>query len=412
MANASLDHMLSLVIFLAALILFIGLFGDNIQTAISYEQHTAISTKTSDYLDTLLLNPGLSIRMDDNWSKIDSLPIGFGLQDPSVGQYKLSPFSTMRLTSTTHSAVFYPRTGLTYNNLTDGHGSYLLTPTSKTVDYATASKLLGINGTYGFKLTLTPTVTVNIQKISTGSPLQFTVDVTGTGLVLSNANITYTLIVVNQDTNPYPSYTMIPGTTQTLEDGSLSAPLTFSGIDGENRAYALIVYSYIYGLKGMGCYVHQPDSSVSVVPLVDSFEEETVTLAHSESVGEASGSMYSPLTYSASYAILTEEYYLRHVTLEQPNANGTLDNTQKYTTIKVPNNAGILIVTYRDAPTGQTGITLAPWGLGPIAYPVILGGSDAGQDWVTTDIRQVTISGIAYQAQLSLWRLQGYGGSG
>ena len=53
-----------------------------------------------------------------------------------------------------------------------------------------------------------------------------------------------------------------------------------------------------------------------------------------------------------------------------------------------------------------------PWGLGSLAFPLTFGGNPAGQEWVTTDIRQVTIGGIAYQAKLELWNLQGYSGSG
>ena len=44
-----------------------------------------------------------------------------------------------------------------------------------------------------------------------------------------------------------------------------------------------------------------------------------------------------------------------------------------------------------------------PWGVNSLAFPVTFGGNPAGQNWVTTDIRQVTIDGIAYQAKLELW---------
>lgn len=44
-----------------------------------------------------------------------------------------------------------------------------------------------------------------------------------------------------------------------------------------------------------------------------------------------------------------------------------------------------------------------PWGLGALAFPLTFGGNPVGQEWVTTDIRQVIIGGVAYQAQLSVW---------
>ena len=44
---------------------------------------------------------------------------------------------------------------------------------------------------------------------------------------------------------------------------------------------------------------------------------------------------------------------------------------------------------------------------GPLAFPVAFGDDPAEQEWVATDMRQVLISGVAYQAKLSLWSLAG-----
>jgi|YelNatPaOPRAMG01_1025707.scaffolds.fasta_scaffold38847_3 hypothetical protein len=400
MASASIDHMLSLIIFIAALFIFIGMFSNTIQNGVAYQQHTAMSTKTSDLLDTILLNPGLP----PNWGQTDAAPVGFGLQDANLSQYKLCSLSAMRLTCG-GPLVSYPRTGGYFNNLSAGYGGYLLTPTDKTVDYLTASQQLGINGTYGFQLTLTPTITVTIQKISTGAPLQFSVAASGTGFVFANANVTYSLIVVNQDSNIYPSYTIISGENSTDAAGTLVIP-PFTGIDGESRSYALIVYTYLYGLKGAGYYVHVPASSPAVMPLVDSFQNRNITLAHSDTVGAQASSPASQLSYNASFAIVTEEYSLRQVILDQPT--GIVGGSEpSYSSVQVPDNSGILIVAYKNTASGQCGIVLMPWGLGSLAFPVTFGGNANGYDWVTTDIRQVTIDGIAYQAKLSLWSLQG-----
>lgn len=411
MANASLDHMLSLTIFMAALLIFIGIFSQTIQTGISYQQHTAMSTKASDLLDTILLNPGIP----DNWSRIDELPSGFGLQDSGFSQYRLNPISSMRLTSITEEPVYYSRTEMYYNNLTTGYGSYLLMPSTQAINYSLASKLLGINGTYGFQLSLTPTLTVNIEKISMGAPLRFSIETSGTGFVLANANVTYSLILVNENGAEYPSYTIVSGNCVTNQAGEVPA-LTFSGIDGESRSYALIVYSYLYGLKGMGYYVHVPDFfTETIVPLVEGLENRSISLTHADSVGSAEPSVYSQLSYNATFAILTEEYTLRQVILEQTSAVGKVDcgpgSTQEYASVIVPDNTGILIVTYKDTSTSEYGMVLVPWGLGSMAYPVTFGGDYTGHDWVTTDIRQVTISGIAYHARISLWSLEGHAGS-
>ena len=410
MASGAVDHIVSLIIFMAALLIFIGLFSQSMQTGIAYEQHKALSTKTSDLLDNILLNPGLP----SNWGQSDDAILGFGLQDPDFFQYKLSSFSPMRLTSSILPPVYY--NGGYYSNVSTGVGTYLLSPFAKDLNYSTVSKTLGINDTYGFQLTLTPTITFSIEKTSTGTPLQLSINAAGTGYLLANSPITYSLIVVNQNVNDYPSYRIISGACTTNEEGS-TPTLTFSGIDGESQSYALIVYSYLNGLRGIGNYVHIPPSTLkSIVPLIDSFQDRNITIATSDSVGQTPQSpSYSLLSYNASFAILSEDYTIRPVSLDQPSAVGKVfydsDSGQNQSSVTVPNNAGILIVTYKDT-ADHYGVVLMPWGLNSMAFPLTFGGNPLGQEWVTNDIRQVTIGGIAYQAELRLWSLQGYSGSG
>ena len=407
MASAGIDHMISLTIFMVAILIFIGFFSQTMQTGIAYQRHSALSTKTSDLLDGILLNPGMPI----NWGQRDDAIGGFGLQDPEFSNYRLSSFSLMRLASSVQSPVYY--NGTYYSNLTAGFGGYLLTPSEESIDYSSVSEALGINETYGFRLSLTPTINVLIEKISTtGAPLQFSVDVAGTGFVLANSNISYSLLLVNQDGSEYPSYTVISGRTTTDPSGSIVLP-TFSALDGESQAYALIVYSYLNGLKGVGYYVHVPTSfTKTVVPLIDSFQNRSILIAHGDSVGEPPvPPSSSELSYNMSFVILTEDYTLGQVQLDQPTAYGKLvygsGSGQDNATINVPNNEGILIVSYKDA-ASQYGLVLMPWGLGSMGFPLTFGGDPAGQDWVTTDVRQVSVGGISYQAKLELWNIQGY----
>ncbi len=410
MASGAIDHMVSLIIFIAAITIFIGLFSQNMQTGIAYQRHNVLSTKTSDLLDNILLNPGIP----STWGQSDGSIAGFGLQDPDYSQYKLSSFSLMRLAST-QSAVYYPRTGTYYSNDSVRSGSYLLVPSAESLNYSTTSKLLGINGTYGFQLTLTPTITFNIQKISTYSPLTVQVNVDGTGYPLANAPLSYSLIIVSQGANNYPSYTVVRGVNAT--DGAGLAELVFPQITSESQSYALIIYSRLDGLKGMGYYVNNPPAlTKTVIPLIDSFQNRTILLTHSDSIGQPSQPPgYSELSYNASFVILTEDYTLRQIQLGQQSAVGNLSyglgSELDYTSITVPNNDGILIITCKSN-SGQYGVVLMPWGLGSLAFPLKFGSNPAGQDWVTTDIRQVTVGSIAYQAQLGLWNLQGYSRTG
>ena len=402
MANGAIDHIVSLIIFIAALSIFIGLYSQNMQTGVTYERHNALSTKTSDLLDNILLNPGIP----STWGQSDGVVVGFGLQDPAYTQYELSSFSSMRLAST-DSPVYYPRTGTYYSNIYTGFGGYLLAPEAKCVNNTAVSKILGINGTYGFQLSLKPTVTVSIAETSI-APLQLTVNVDGTGYPFANTPLTYSFLLVSQDANVYPSYTIFSGVA--LTDMAGSSQISFPQVTSETQSYALIVYSSLDGLKGVGYYVHEsPNFTKTVVPVVDSFQSNSILLVHGDTIGQTPQVPgYSQLSYNASFFISADDYTLRQVVLGSGTTYGKLISGggigQDYTSLTLPSNDGFLFVAYKDV-FGHYGVVMMPWGLGSLAFPLTFGGNPVGQEWVTTDIRQVTIDGIAYQAQLSLWNV-------
>jgi hypothetical protein len=43
-----------------------------------------------------------------------------------------------------------------------------------------------------------------------------------------------------------------------------------------------------------------------------------------------------------------------------------------------------------------------------LAFSTTFGGDPSQQEWVVTDMRHVTVGGIAYQAQIAVWSLEGY----
>jgi len=80
-----------------------------------------------------------------------------------------------------------------------------------------------------------------------------------------------------------------------------------------------------------------------------------------------------------------------------------------YPTISMPScTSGILIVAYQTNQTagGNGGVVLMPWGISSLAFPATFGENPLQQDWVATDMRQVTVNGVSYQAKLSLWSYQ------
>jgi hypothetical protein len=403
MTGATIDHMISVTVFLGAILLFISLFNQTIQTAILYQRHRYIATKCSDILDGMLLNPGNPLE----WGKTNSTPTSFGLQDPEFTQYRLSPYSLMRLVSSTGTPITYPKTGLTYSNMSMGFGDFLFVPYTKAINYSIATKLLGINNTYGFQLTIMPIITVNVKETHSANPLTLTVNVTGTGFPLSNATVSYCFLkVVPKGRGNYPSYSSSFGTAFTDVEGE--AILSFPGV-ASTDSYVLIAYAHLSGIVGIGYHERVTSDKRYVLPLIDSFADRRVILAHSYDV-HYFGPPESAVFYNATFVLLTEDFTLREMPME--NSTGKTDkvnygNGQPYKTVIIPTyNPGILIITYES--NNEYGVVLMPWGMSSMAFPVTFGDSPLGREWVATDTRLVLVNGIAYRAMLSLWSLAGY----
>lgn len=402
MAGATIDHLVAATTFLTAFFIFVSLFTQTIQTAVIYQRHRQLAIKCSDLLDNMLLNPGYPF----DWGESNATPTSFGLQDPEFSQYRLSPFSIMRLNSSVGEPVYYPKTGLWYSNITLGFGNFLLVPYTEVVNYSTVARLLGVNGSYGFQLTLTPLVTVSISEVQAENPLILKVEVAGTGSPLSNALVNWCLLSVSGQ-GSYPSYTTDYGNATTDEEGV--ALLNFPNIDGESDSYALIAYARLSGLLGVGYYEHVNHDENYVVPFVSDFERREIIIAHSYDVH--GGDNPAEISYNATFLVLTEDFTLREIPLE--NSTGKIGRINygeghPYKTIQIPTyNPGILVITYRKSAV-ETGVIAMPWGINSLGFSVTFGENPFGREWVATDIRQVIVNDLPYQVKLALWDLSGY----
>jgi hypothetical protein len=264
---------------------------------------------------------------------------------------------------------------------------------------------MGINGSYDFSLTMTPIVNVSISEKQT-NPLNVIVKVAGSGYPLANSNISYCFIKNTGTGSQYPSYMIQCNATTT--DSLGTASLNLGTYDQTRESYALIAYARTSGLVGVGSYQHFRYIDSYPIPLVSSFASGKILIAHSQDIVNSSSPL--PITYNATFVILTQDFTLREMPLENaterigkanPGTSGTM-------TIQT-DNPGILVVSYmKDNSSDSSGIVLMPWGTSSMAFPTTFGDDPKYHEWVTTDIRQVTVGNIAYQAKLALWSLEGY----
>ncbi|MEM3442024.1 MAG: hypothetical protein QXV09_07050, partial [Candidatus Bathyarchaeia archaeon] len=293
---------------------------------------------------------------------------------------------------------------MTYSKVTLGFGNCLLMPYDGVLNYSTALRLMGLNRAYGFQLALTPMVNVSIAE-EQASPLKLAVNVSGIGFSLASATLSYRLIAVLLNETQLRYLSGESGTDRVRLDDQGRVTVSFSLSVDENVTYCFIAYAHLGGVTGVGAYVRESSSSSSIIPFVKSVGSREIILAHSADV-PYTASFQEDLLYNATLVFADENWKVKTLALD--GASGTVTCGAGYLpgVITMPQNcSGTLAIAYKSA-NGGGGFVLVPWGVGSL--PVVFGDDPAKQEWVATDTRQVMVNGVAYQAKLALWSLEGY----
>ena len=399
MTGSTIDHMVSVTVLIAALVLTMGLYSQMLGSAIAYERSRQVAMKAVDLMDATCLSPG----NPQDWGQSNSTPLGFGLQDPESAGYILSPYSVLRLrTSSDSQLVYYDKTGEYYNNFSLGHGGSLLVPAGGCVNYTEVATLMGVNGSYGFRITVSPTINITISPVPE-SYLVLNVAVRGPGLPLGGATLKYHMYQVVGGGGNVPSLVAESGNAQT--DSTGSALIEFPSIDPEDP-YAFIVYASLGGLNGVGYHSNDDLGGYPefIVPLVSNLEDGTVIIAHSWDVHEY-GPPVPDVHYNATFFVLTTDFELSQVQILNSTGHVNYGEGKPYTATQVPvSQSGILLISYRWG--ARFGSVLVPWGISTLGVSASFGGDPSGHTFVATELRQVIVKEMSYQVRLAVWSLE------
>ena len=404
MAGVTIDHMIAFVLLIAVLMASMGAYSQIISSAVAYQQNHKVAMKAAELANALLLSTG----DPKDWGQGNSTPSALGLQDPETGGYSLSAFSLARLSSATQALVYYSKTGLWYSNNSLGGGGTLFVPVTNAVNYTTATKLLGVNGSYAFRLTVTPTLNVSISEVNL-NPLRLKVDVRGPGLTVRDATLNYFLYRAVPQGGQYPSFQSFSGTSQT--DSTGSATLIFPSVDGSQYAYSVMVYARLGGLTGVGYRTRESIGNNKIMPFVEDFKNRVVLIAHSWDVHNFPPPV-AALHFNTTFLSLTQNFELREI--QMVNSSGFLKSGKvnygegyPYARVQIPTqSAGILVVAYRWG--NDFGMVMMPWGISALGFSITFGGDPSSADWVATELRQVTVNRVSYQVKLAVWNTKGY----
>jgi hypothetical protein len=399
MAGPAIDHMVAVVLLIATLMLSFTIYNQILSNAIAYERSNQVAMKAIDLMDTVCLTPGNL----PHWGQNNVTPGCFGLQDPDGAGYELSSFSLMRLLSSSGNVN---RTGEWYSNVSWGlNGGYLLMSKSDCINYTVVSRLLGTNGSYGFHLSVTPTLSVIVSEVQQ-SPLNLSVEVEGSGSPLSGAGLNYLMFwTVGNNTNGYPLFNFTSGSAITKSTGLGYLSFPQINVNNNQTAYTLIVKAYLGGLYGVGYKSRETITGAgNIIPFVESFGNQTGTVLLAHKMGKNDPSSSQKLYFNATFYVLPDNF----APMKYSNSAGWVNGTggKPFQQMQIlTSNAGFLVVAYCKG--NKYGMVIMPWGIGTIGLSVTFGGNSSGYNWVATELRQVTVNKISYQVKLAVWSLKG-----
>jgi hypothetical protein len=264
-----------------------------------------------------------------------------------------------------------------------------------------------VNGSYGFQLSITPTIRINITEIQL-DPLQLKVEVGGVGFPLSEANINYLLYWVQDVQDDEPIFNVTSGSNQTDSVGVAYLDFSANPYVNGSRAYTIIVYAQLSGLSGVGYRTRETRTKAgNIIPFIESYEDGKILLAHKWGKNDPGKECQGALQFNASFFVLSDDFELTLIQSWRGLVN--YGAGKPYYRIQIPTSGmGFLVVTYWREEEQEYGMIIMPWGISILGFSVLFGGNPSGNVWVATDFRQVTVSQVAYQAKIACWSLRGY----
>jgi len=163
------------------------------------------------------------------------------------------------------------------------------------------------------------------------------------------------------------------------------------------------------GLHGIGYLSREIVTKAgNIIPFIESYENGTILLAHKWGKNDPGKECQGALHFNATFYVLSDNF--SPIKVENTTGLVNYGAGKPFQVVQIPsearNETGFLVVTYWTG--NEYGMVVMPWGIGAIGVSVVFGDDPSGKEWVATDIRQVLVNNIAYQAKLALWSLEGY----
>ena len=395
MAADTIDYIVSFVLFLGIMTAMIVTTTNNLNNVYTYQKSQQISVVATNLMNGIVQNTGYPL----DWGQSSVMPSSFGLKWPDGQSLMISPFAPLRLIQSSTSVNFQ---GAAYSELSLDNSS-LFMKASDHLSYTNVSRLMNVNGQYGWRITYSPLLSVEVSPQTYVSGADFKVNAKVMSKIgpLSQANVNATLIYCSGG-YPYPQYTQLP-TATAISNSSGVATLEFPNFT-PTVSYIVLVRATFSGLSGSGLHVEPPVStSQPLSVLVTNYEDGIVTIAHTKDI--QSYPFSDPIYYNATFIQPIGVLNYQCVSLSAPVGVVSPGNPESLNLGESKNNPGIILLLYRTS-QGVYGLTFVPWGITPLSLEVTFGDNPQSASTIIVKTATVNINRFSYRLKIELWNLE------
>lgn len=382
MATNTIDYIISIVIVTTVLTSSIVIVSQDLGRAVTYQQDQQTYVEASNLLNNLLQNKGYPL----GWGQTNETPTSFGLNDPFAEMMMPSPFTPMRLMQTKETIIY---NSVEYRNLTTPTTNLFLR-SDEYIDYAQAVKLLSVDETFDFQLSIIPVLRITVSQ-KNSNPLIIGVSLEGSSGTLSGASLKASLFQIKNESKPYPSISN-PIQYNTVSNVSGDAEIAFPNLN-DTTPYIVLVKADAGVISGVGYYSNAKDSPI--LPIVTSYKDGEVSLVHSTNIV---GDVYYNLTF------ITQVGKTDFQSVELGTMHGIVNTSTPGVVRLGPGNPGILLVSSKIVGDNNSKLTIMPWGITPLCLSLNYGADSADKKNIAQKSQLVSIYGLSYQVDLTLWR--------
>ncbi len=395
MTGQIIDTSVAFIAFILIFMVTLATFNGIVVSGLNYVNLRQVTLVANDLIDNMLLTPG----SPSNWGQLNAQPSAFGLQNPGFKAYSISPFDPLRMMQPNGTVVV---NGTSYSTFILPGGQTMWQPTLSLVTYSTAQQLLGLSGSYGFRLALTPTLSVTITPTNQ-NPLTLNMSVSAPGGPVYKANIGFTLFYIPSNVtgnNPPPVFSFFAKvSTDTLGRATVSFPF-----DASTTAYQGIATVSAGGMLATQMIGNTDFSQVKMFPVL-------------QNISTGAGKMIHQCTYQNNPPCGIYNY---NATLYIPAADGSLQaislgsGTGSVTpglpgAFQFPlGQPGIVVIGFNGPGLAKkAGFFVLPWGYNTLSLSLFFGGIPPTVEVVASVRRAALMGNIHYQVVLTVWKANG-----